>query len=333
MERRRRTGVNEGYLPEIWVYCEAEEGRLTRGSRELLGKARFLAEAASCAVTAILFEKRPDSGAAQSAISFGADLVYCFFSFRFMDEAGMARAIEEKMADKRPWAFLFPATAYGRTVAAMLSVRLETGLTADCTALSLEEGFLKQTRPAFGGSLMADVFCRRSYPQMATVRSGVFPLPPADDRSHGKIIPVGLQGSASPIVLEREKRKDTMRLYEAQVVLAGGMGLKTAEGFRLLEETAQAIGAAPAASRAAVNAGFAPYAWQVGQSGMAIRPRLYIACGISGAVQHMAGIQGAGKIIAVNHDRKAPIFQYADFGICGDCLAFLQKLSKTYQNF
>lgn len=320
MENRKR-------LSEIWVYCETDENGLTRASRELLGKARSLADEAGYLVTAALFEQAGRKSAAQAAICFGADSTYCFLSPGGMDEAAQAQAIAEELGEERPWAFLFPATAHGRTIAAMLSAKLKTGLTADCMGLSLEDGFLKQTRPAFGGSLMAEVFCRRAFPQMATVRSGVFPLRPAQEGRRGTVRTVMLGQKNGCIRPEREETGNSGHdLTDARIVLAGGMGLQTAEGFRLLEAAAAAIGAAPAASRAAVNAGLAPYAWQVGQSGRTIRPKLYIACGISGAVQHMAGIQGAGTVIAVNHDRKAPVFRFADIGICGDCRAFLEGL-------
>lgn len=315
------------YLPEIWIYCETNEKGLVRGSRELLGKARSLADEAGCTVTAALFECAGREGAAQSAVFAGADKIYCFRSPDRLDEAAQVQAIMERLEGKRPWAFLFPATAYGRTVAAMLSVRLKTGLTADCMAFSVEDGFLKQIRPTFGGSLMAEVSCRQSFPQMATVHSGVFPLPFEDTGRGGQIQTITLEQGPESILLSRETAEDDGKaLEDGEIVLAGGMGLRTAEGFHLLKEAARKIGAVPAASRAAVNAGLAPYAWQVGQSGKTICPKLYIACGISGAVQHMAGVQGAGRVIAVNHDRKAPVFCSADVGIYGDCWIFLERL-------
>lgn len=316
------------FTPPIWVYCETDGAGLTHGSYELLGKTRSLAEEMGCQVLAVMFAEMDGEGAAQSAISYGADVVYCFSTPCGAGELARAEAIAEKMGEGRPWAFLFPATARSRTVAAILSARLKTGLTADCMALSVENGLLKQTRPAFGGSLMAEVFCRRSFPQMATVRSGVFPLPCDDKERQGQVFRFRLEERESPAKLVGKNGGSGYgrNLNEAEVVLAGGMGLGGKEGFRLLEKAAGAVGAVPAASRAAVNAGLAPYTWQVGQSGRSIRPKLYIACGISGAVQHMAGIHGAGTIIAVNSDRKAPIFDFADIGICGDCRDFLQML-------
>lgn len=313
--------MEKATLSEIWVYCETREKELTTGAKELLGKAAELGKASHCKVAAVLF-----AGGEKTAAAFGAEKIYRFPSCR---EEEQARAIAAQMAESRPWAFLFPATAKGRMVAAMLSVKLQTGLTADCIELSVEEGYLKQTRPAFGGSLMADILCRRAYPQMATVQRGVFPVPQADFDRKAEIVKCPLTEKGEPIlkVLKRDMAgKETASLGEAKIVLAGGLGLETKENFALLQQAAEKIGAAPAASRGAVNAGLAPYAWQVGQSGKTIRPELYIACGISGAIQHLAGIQGAGCIVAVNTDRKAPIFDHADIGILEDAVAFLRNL-------
>lgn len=311
------------YIPEIWVYCENKEERLTTGTKELLGKARELAQEAGCQVTAILFKKV--GRGAEEAVAYGAEKVYRFSACR---NEVQAQVIAAEMERGRPWAFLFPATSAGRMVAAMLSVQLKTGLTADCIQLSIENGYLKQTRPAFGGSLMADIFCSHSYPQMATVQKGVFPLPQEDKKRKGEIISYDNNRTVSPLKLLAKTTggKEGKNLNDARIVLAGGMGLGSKKNFILLKYAAERIGAVPAASRAAVNAGFAPYAWQVGQSGKTIRPAIYIACGISGAVQHLSGVQGAACIVAVNQDKKAPIFDYADVGIIADAEGFLQKL-------
>ena len=313
---------NKVYLPEIWVYCETKGKRLTTGAKELLGQAAALEDEAACKVSAVLFT---DEG--KMVAAYGAEKVYRFPVCREEEQARAILRLMEK--EGRPWAFLFPATVKGRMVAATLSVKLQTGLTADCIELSVEEGFLKQTRPAFGGSLMADIFCRHSYPQMATVQRGVFPVPQENVGRKTKVIKCQLAEKRPPAVrvLSRsEKKEEETLLSEAKIVLAGGMGLETKENFMLLEQVAEKIGAVPAASRAAVNAGLAPYSWQVGQSGKTIRPEIYIACGISGAVQHLAGIQGAGCIVAVNTDKKAPIFSHADIGIIEDCNAFLKRM-------
>ena len=312
--------MEKGSLSEIWVYCETREKELTAGTKELLGKTTELAKEADCTVAAVLF-----AGAEEEAASFGAEKIYRFHSCR---EEEQAKVIQKQMGNGRPWAFLFPATAKGRMVAAMLSVKLKTGLTADCIELSVEDGFLKQTRPAFGGSLMADILCRHSYPQMATVQNGVFPLP-EEKYKKAEIVKCFSAEKSAPMlkVLQRTvENKENVSLNDAKIVLAGGLGLETKENFALLKQVAEKIGAVPAASRAAVNAGLAPYSWQVGQSGKTIRPEIYIACGISGAVQHLAGIQGAGCIVAVNMEKKAPIFDHADIGIVEDCVAFLQNL-------
>lgn len=314
---------------EIWVFCEEKDHALTPNSRQLLGKARLLAAETGRLAAAVLFTETAENAAAQAAIAFGADRVYHFIGP--CQEENWASEIANLLGEERPWAFLFPATATGTLVAAMLSIKLKTGLTAACTALCVEGDYLCQTRPAFGGSLLADILCRHSLPQMATVQVGVFPMPSAEKDRTGTVIPYPVSGSEGRILHKkiREMQMETP-LEDARIVLAGGMGLGTAAGFLLLEQAAKRLGAVPAASRAAVNAGFAPYAWQVGQSGKTIRPKLYIACGISGAVQHLAGIQGAGCIVAVNRDKKAPIFDHADIGIQTDCLAFLRNLCEQW---
>lgn len=312
--------MEKTYLSEIWVYCETREKELTAGAKELLGKAAELAKEADCKVAAVLF-----SGVEKAAASFGAERIYRFHSCR---EEEQAKVIQKQMGNGRPWAFLFPATAKGRMVSAMLSVKLKTGLTADCIELSVEDGFLKQTRPAFGGSLMADILCRHSYPQMATVQNGVFPLP-EEKYKKAEVVKCFASEKSAPMLKLLKKNvenKENLSLNDAKIVLAGGLGLETKENFDLLKQAAERIGAVPAASRAAVNAGLAPYSWQVGQSGKTIRPEIYIACGISGVVQHLAGIQGAGCIVAVNTDKKAPIFDHANIGIVEDCVAFLHSL-------
>lgn len=313
----------KGYIPEIWVYCENRGEKLTTGTKELLGKAWELARESGCLVAAVLFKKV--GRGAEDAIACGADKVYRYSACR---NEVQAQTIAGQMEAGRPWAFLFPATSAGRMVAAQLSVQLKTGLTADCIQLSVEDGYLKQTRPAFGGSLMADILCRHSYPQMATVQKGVFPLPKADISRKGEILLCNGNGAISPLRLlaKTTELKEEKNLNDAKIVLAGGLGLGSKKNFILLKQAAEKIGAVPAASRAAVNAGLAPYAWQVGQSGKTIRPSIYIACGISGAVQHLAGIQGAGCIVAVNPDKKAPIFDHADIGIVADGASFLRRL-------
>ncbi len=320
---------------EIWVCCEKRQSRLTAASSELIGKARELADSLGYSAAAVIFEDMSGESAAQTAIGLGADIVYRFCHSRFFrtEEDLQAWAIADLMESGRPWACLFPAETHGRLTSALLAARLKTGLTADCTGLSVEDGWLLQTRPAFGGSLIADILCRHSLPQMASVQSGVFPRPEPDADRQGVIIDCALP-AAGPSALKligcSAERKAEESLSEAKVVLAGGMGLGSVRGFRALKRAADRIGAVPAASRAAVGAGLAPYSWQVGLSGKTIRPELYIACGISGAVQHMAGVRGAARVIAVNLDKKAPVFDCADVGIIADCLAFLEKLETDF---
>jgi electron transfer flavoprotein alpha subunit len=226
------------------------------------------------------------------------------------------------------------ATIRGRSIAPQTAALLDTGLTADCTDLHLEDGLLIQTRPALGGNLMAQIICAAARPQMATVRPRGFPMPSLACQRQGEIVRILPEELFAGKTLERtlervatEKLSGNRKsLADAGIILAGGMGLGNRAGFCKLEALADAIGASVAASRAAVHAGFAPYSSQVGQTGVVVRPRLYVAFGISGAVQHMAGMSAAEYIVAVNTDRKAPIFRYAQLGLVGDAMETLDLL-------
>ncbi len=229
----------------------------------------------------------------------------------------IADALETLATD----AVLFPATIRGRFLSAWVAAKLETGVTADCTGLSVtEDGLLLQTRTAYGGSLTAEILCRRHRPQIASVRPGVFP-PPADCGTAG--IPKATKLRIRPVktLLEAvafEPVDDGIALQQARVVVAGGKGLGSAKGFDKLFALAHLLHGVVGASRSAVDAGWIPYAHQVGQTGITVRPKLYLAFGISGIVQHIVGMNGAQTVVAVNSDRSAPIFDCADYGIVAD---------------
>ncbi len=231
----------------------------------------------------------------------------------------IASAIRQIGADS----VLFPATVRGRFLSAWTAARLETGLTADCTALSVtEDGLLLQTRPAFGGNLTADILCKTRRPQMASVRPGVFPLPSVPVRAavpQESVRMLRVQPLADYLIRRCfTPAQEAVSLQDADVILAGGMGVGSKRGFDKLFTLAHRIGGAVGATRAAVDAGYATYAHQIGQTGVIVRPRLYIGFGLSGAVQHTVGMEGAQTVIAVNPDRHAPIFRHADYGIAGD---------------
>jgi electron transfer flavoprotein alpha subunit len=207
---------------------------------------------------------------------------------------------------------------------------MHTGLTADCTALDIEDGLLMSTRPTFGGNLMATIACPDHRPQMSTVRPGVFKKAAKDEARTGEIVVENIHINPADIrvkLVERVKEvAEAVNLEEAEVIVAGGRGLKSGENFALIQELADALGGTVGASRAAVDAGWIPHAHQVGQTGKTVAPKIYIACGISGAIQHLTGMSGSDTVIAINRDANAPIFGVADYGIVGDLFEVIPAL-------
>jgi electron transfer flavoprotein alpha subunit len=263
---------------------------------------------------------------AKNAIAYGADQVILVEGDEYdtynTDGATYAMcALIEKYA---PSIVLYGATNNGRDLGPRVACKLETGLTADCTALDIDEetGLLMSTRPTFGGNLMANIACPDHRPQMSTVRPGVFKKPALDESRTGEIITEELHldpAQQRVKLVERIKEvAQAVNLEEAEIIVAGGRGLKEKENFKLVEELAQVLGGTVGASRAAVDADWIPHAHQVGQTGKTVAPKLYIAIGISGAIQHLAGMSGSKTVIAINKDADAPIFRVADYGIVGD---------------
>ena len=236
------------------------------------------------------------------------------------DDCAQAEQIADALAQLRPDAALFPATVRGRFLSAWVAARMDTGLTADCTELCItEEGLLKQIRPAFGGNLTAEILCRTHRPQLASVRPGVFPMP---QKKTEKTIPQKtLSLSEGKRYLKRmafEPVKSEVSLQNAQVIVTGGKGVGSAKAFEKLETLARLLGGAVGATRSAVDAGWISYAHQIGQTGVNVHPKLYIAFGVSGFVQHTVGMNSSDVVVAVNTDRNAPIFACADYGVVGD---------------
>lgn len=231
----------------------------------------------------------------------------------------------------KPSIMLIGATTQGRDLAPRISSRLSTGLTADCTKLDInEKGQLASTRPTFGGNLMATILCK-TYPQMASVRPNVFPLPKEpiykDTEVDFNWVDVShLDQRVELIDFVENAQTSTVKLNEAEIIVSGGKGMKSEEGFKMLEELAKCLNASVGASRAATDAGWADHSIQVGQTGKTVTPKLYIACGISGAIQHVIGMSSSDKIIAINKDPKAPIFNVADYGIVGDVFEIVPEL-------
>ena len=308
----------------VWVFAEQREGKLTPVSLELLGKAQELAEQLNEEVSALLLGFQV-SAMADTLIKHGAEKVFLAEHSALKDYRTIAytEVVEELVKEHKPNILLMGATHVGRDLAPRVSRRVGVGLTADCTELTIDpdEGILLQTRPAFGGNVMATITNRYSRPQMATVRPGVME-PQARPENRGDVISQEVSLSEERIglkVLEmvREEKKG-VNLTDAKVIVAGGRGVGEADGFSVVKELAVALGGEVAGTRVAVEEGWIPADRQVGQTGQSVRPELYVACGISGAIQHRAGMMNSRYIIAINKDPRAPIFQVADWGLVGD---------------
>jgi electron transfer flavoprotein alpha subunit len=328
----------------IWVFIEQDEGEIAEVSLELLAKGRELAQTLVGEVWAVLLGYEI-AGLGEDLIHYGADRVLLADhpELEIYRTLPYTRVIVELANAHRPYIFLIGATPTGRDLAPRLASALKVGLTADCTDLQVGDYTLKkenrvykdllyQIRPAFGGNLIATIVNPNTRPQMATVRPGVMRKPVADPECTGVVETVEAHFEPSDFavqVLSREVRAATVHLGDAPVVVAGGGGMKSKEEFQLIEELAHLLGGEVGASRAAVDAGLASREHQVGQTGTTVRPRLYIAAGISGAIQHRAGMDQSNKIIAINTDPNAPIFQVAHYKILGDAAEVLPMLIKA----
>lgn len=322
----------------VWVYCEYRKGLLAPVSLELLGIGRSLADARQVPLSAVLLGSNTGE-TADLLIGHGADVVYCadHSSFAEFKEDIFAAVTTALIREHKPEIVLAGATAIGRSFIPGVATELNAGLTADCTRLEIREGdgALLQTRPAFGGNIMATIVCEASRPQMATVRPKVMKALAHDGGRQGKIVhvqPLDTQIKSRIKVLEAVTAEAAqVNIQEADILVSGGRGLDSAKGFELIRQLAEVMGAKVSASRAVVDAGWIPYPHQVGQTGKTVAPKLYIACGISGAVQHVAGMQSAETIVAINRDENATIFNVADYGIVGDLFEIIPKLIRKLE--
>lgn len=316
---------------DIWVFAEQRSGKVQDVVFELLATGKELAEDRGCQLCAVLLGYRV-SHLAQKLIQHGADKVYV------LDDPNLGEyeadtytdALNKLILKYKPEIILAGATAIGRSFIARTAARTRTGLTADCTALSIdkESYLLHQTRPAFGGNIMATIMTPYHWPQMATVRPGVFQQADPEPDRKGETLIEQLEIVARKLKLIHSIRKEDEEedIAEAEVIVAGGRGMMKGENFALLGELAKLLGGSVGASRPCVDAGWVPVARQVGQTGKTVAPKLYLAFGISGAIQHLAGISAADYIIAVNRDERAPIFGIANLGIVGDVMDVLPAL-------
>ena len=321
--------MDKAQYKNVYVFVEQREGVIQNVGLELLGKARELADALNEKVYAMLLGHDLTTQA-QECIAYGADTVLRVDApelATYVTEP-YAQAIYQIIRDNKPSIVLIGATTIGRDLGPRLSARVETGLTADCTGLEIsEERDLLMTRPAFGGNLMATIICKEHRPQMSTVRPGVMRMGQRDENRKGTIEDVKINFDKSKFrvrVLETVKQtKNLVDITEAHVLISGGRGVGNAEGFDMLRAMANTIGAEVSASRAMVDAGVLGHERQVGQTGKTVRPDLYFAMGISGAIQHLAGMEESEYIIAINKDEDAPIFDVANVGIVGDVMKVL----------
>ena len=323
----------------VWVFAEQREKKIMPVVIELLGEGKKLAEEVGCELCAVLCGSDVE-GLADELFEYGADKVYIADSpeLEKYTTDGYTKVIFEAIEEYQPEIVLLGATHIGRDLGPCLAVKANTGLTADCTMLEIDptDKKIKQTRPAFGGNLMATIVCPNHRPQMSTVRPGVMTKAERTPGKKGEIVKLNVsfkEGDIRTKVLEVVKSmKETVSLTDAEIIVAGGMGLGKAEGFDLLKELADKLGGIVASSRAAVDAGWIDHAYQVGQTGTTVKPKIYIACGISGAIQHVAGMQNSEQIIAINTAENAPIFEVADYGIVGDLYkvipAMIEELGK-----
>lgn len=332
LPRAETTGVTATPAGGIWVFAEQSEGQPRKVVFELLGEANRLAVSRNASVTAVIFGEGL-APASQQLIHYGAHQVlaadHAALS-QYNDEL-YAGLLSELICEHRPEIVLIGATSYGRSLAPRVASRLNTGLTADCTTLCIdrESGLLLQTRPAFGGNLMATIVCPHHRPQMATVRPQVMHALTPDAGRHGQVVPVHYQPPQSlrtRVLQVSRAAAGSASLADAEVVVAVGRGIGSAANLGLCQELANALGGVLGATRPVVDAGWVDYSQQIGQTGKTVAPRLYIACGISGAVQHVAGMSSAETIVAINKDPDAPIFQLAHIGIVGDVLEVIPEL-------
>ena len=322
----------------VWVFIEQKNGKIQSVSYELLGKARELAVKLDCQVSGVLIGHKMDDQM-DEIIWQGADNIYLVEApeiAHFQDEP-YANILIKLIQKHKPEIVLCGATSIGRSLIARVAAKMKVGLTADCTGLDIDpvKKILLQTRPAFGGNIMATIISPNYRPQMATVRHKVMQSIQPDKRRKGKIIRENFDlpayASRTKLLDIVEEIESLINLAEADIIVSGGRGMGGPENFKILEELAHVLGAAVGSSRAAVDSGWMPYSHQVGQTGRTVAPKIYIACGISGQIQHLVGMSSSKIIVAINKDPDAPIFKVATYGIVGDLFQIVPGLTKRFK--
>jgi electron transfer flavoprotein alpha subunit len=319
----------------VWVFVEQTEGVAARVSWELLGKGRELADTLGVPLSAVVLGDGVEH-LCQEAFAYGADQAYLMEApvLRHYRTESYRRGLNYLIETHKPEVILMGATGLGRDLAGAVATDVATGLTADCTGLAVDDTRnLMQTRPAFGGNIMATIMCDKFRPQMATVRPHVMALPERREGQSGTIVRAACPAREEDIltkvleIITDKKGSDYVDVAGAEFIVSGGRGMMGKENFAILQELADELGGVVGASRSAVDSGWMPVERQVGQTGKTVRPKVYVACGISGAIQHLVGMQDSEVVIAINRDKDAPIFEVATYGIVGDLFTIVPAIT------
>ncbi len=334
IKRPKLTNKDLSDYKNVWFFVELREEEIKKVSLELASKAREIADTLKEKVGAVILGEKVKHLCDEIA-SYGVDIIYIAENenLKVYNTSTYNSILTGLILKYKPNIVLFPATHLGRDLAPRVAATLEVGLTADCTGLSIKDSLLLQTRPAFGGNIMADIISPNTRPQMATIRPNVMKIQNPKSTHKAEIIstPVEIDPKATKVTIKEivKTAKSTGKsLDEADIIVSGGRGMGSAENFKILEELAKTLNGVVGASRSAVDAGWRPRTDQVGQSGKTVSPKIYIACGISGKIQHQVGMKSSDTIIAINKDPEAPIFDIADCGIVGDLFEVVPILNE-----
>jgi len=338
IRKKEKAVIDLSAYRDVWVFAEQKKGKVQSVVFELLGKGRELADKLKCNLCAVLIGENTQEGA-KELIARGADKVYTVDSphLKVFQDDPYTRVLTELVSKHKPEIVLCGATTIGRSLISRVAVTLRAGLTADCTGLDIDmkEKLLLQTRPAFGGNIMATIIAPDSRPQMSTVRHKVMQEAEHDPGRKGEIIeekfPEATYASRSRLLDVVEEIEETINLAEADIIVSGGRGVGNKENFSIIKDLALSINGAVGASRSAVDADWIPYSHQVGQTGKTVCPKVYIACGISGQIQHLIGMKSADVIVAINKDPDAPIFGVATYGIVDDLFKVVPLLTQHFK--
>ncbi|MFX1373885.1 MAG: FAD-binding protein [Promethearchaeota archaeon] len=337
-QRKKIEEIDLSKYQDVWIVAEIKDEKIRNVSFELLGKAKELANELN-QMTCVLLLGNNVKRFAKDFSKRGVNKIYIaeHEALKEYNTETYSSVITGIISKYNPNIVLYPATINGRDLAPRVAATLKLGLTADCTGLSIRDSLLLQTRPAFGGNIMADIICPITRPQMATVRPNVMESAPIQEENKAEIIEVSINLELKNLkvktieIISGTTMECGIPVCEADTIVSGGRGVGSKENFKLIEGLAKVLNAAVGASRAAVDLGWIPKSQQVGQSGNTVSPRIYIACGISGTIQHLVGMKSSDIIIAINKDPEAPIFQFANYGIVGDLCEILPLLTKALE--